>query len=1706
MARNDPLFEAWTPSRSLDAYLQSRAGQMQDPAWRQLLGVTPAALSEYAGAPGGTVRARERAEGYGQKVAAAEVLGPDIQTETSGPGIIQRAFDIIDRPRSAVLGFATGLDRLTRYADPDRGVEADIAGPNESGLQVGLRRAVESLRGEDNYRFQDFTNISRSTEASGGKRFGNAALGFVIDTVMDPITYLSFGGSILGRRNASEYIAAKTNSWVANSRSKAGSIIDAAFARPDFDAVKYVDNALASNSYDKTILVNQLNNQREALTTSTAINDLSLSVVKENVFNYSDDIADLALKSDNIRRATKTDLMREQARKMFPTIAANTYAAGNTKLLRRYVSNVMGKDFSDAYIKMLPIDIQGGIRLRIPFSKNAEGVPIAYKIPGIGAGQLSDKFKFIDKVTDMTERGRYALSQFFADPVLSKISGRNGEMWFDAVNETRGRLLRGKTGKPGVSYSQFMQKVMADSANRSFTTTVNRTISEEVTTFLNMYKNLLNQYSAEAGGERAIHRLFDEIVGTEPGWNRVQAAIKDGTATKLEEAVYSAGSLIRKGLDSYGKILKEEFDLTESQAVELINFYLPHHVTARQQVEASISAGTGIAGARVNPTKSRNRGLAGFTISKQGDISEIRWQGAVDANDWQVFRQEGTGDLFMENPMDYIPKYFAETARALEDMQFINTARKYGLFARAEMKELIDYDITLLRMQAAELFETDFTEQVKEVLGEAGRAIGEPRSIEDPRKLLDEALRRNRTSLDTIADQLRQLGVTIADRDEIRSAWRVVNTRNDPAKPFEKRIYRNSYLNATVKQDKKGRWYMYFGDKDTAATRYKGNRTGSVKYFDASNEAALLGSLAAEGTARNRLLAGMITTSLREATALQYWKVNVAFKELLATEPKFSKELLNYELLQRQGVPIEEQRKIIEQYVQQVHDVLELFGKNKRTQKTYEVNGKTVTIEEGIRVKKQVATESFRNFIAQEGLTNIRGDALSAAGGPGRMGDRLAQVKQRIGIEMENEYAPYATMAAISRKFRIMQDPETWGQRFIENFLKPFYAMNKVWMTLGRGPGFIIRNIQGGMWNLIIHDVGRVDTLLASRRGVAHMAARSRIKEKYGRKIFETEPATVAEEFKTLFREEMERFYTGTGTFIPGTKDIDAIMDMENAFLNQGMDASRLSARLAGEIMNSGRERAFRVDSVENGKRVTRWVYPTSDQVDASGKVIRSTEVGRTEQALRWLATENPWIHAVWGPVNDAAENFMRFSAFSKGVRDFGLESDPYLSGFSASLWTKWTQFDYSDLSDFERTLGKSVIPFWTWTRYNVPLVFRTVINRPGNIAAAIRVHESLGGVFAEEDEDGWPTSSFLKDRMGFVIPEEDVRNLLIKAGVDPNSTLIPQGDVGVGMFIGENVLDVNRFLRTPGEGGFRGVQSVFNTREIWQNGNPLLAGLGTLFAGAEGDPTVSMTDTEQAPGWLALMPGLRRDPVTGEKQVSRYATEATRTFFPIVRHLERYAPTVFGGEREPGRWFTSLASGIFGVPVSTEDDWKYASEMDRRSEFIRLQVEEKYGRSGDARMEMVKQLLENGAPMEFIQNLEIQDMADDEVDVANAVATWQAVQRINYLAQMGVPEEDLVAAILAYVPDDMEIPDDLTEVIYRFLPKPKLDLTALSNQFGLAPPTPEQLEAIGVTEEEVRQMSEQELQDLVIRLNPGRFTMQADQARYLEWLRTQDF
>jgi len=80
--------------------------------------------------------------------------------------------------------------------------------------------------------------------------------------------------------------------------------------------------------------------------------------------------------------------------------------------------------------------------------------------------------------------------------------------------------------------------------------------------------------------------------------------------------------------------------------------------------------------------------------------------------------------------------------------------------------------------------------------------------------------------------------------------------------------------------------------------------------------------------------------------------------------------------------------------------------------------------------------------------------------------------------------------------------------------------------------------------------------------------------------------------------------------------------------------------------------------------------------------------------------------------INAAAENMGRFTHFLFRVEGQGM------SWADAAKEVRVAHFDYEDLTEVEQRLFKKIIPFYTWSRKNIPYQLQQMASRPGKYSA----------------------------------------------------------------------------------------------------------------------------------------------------------------------------------------------------------------------------------------------------------------------------------------------------------------------------------------------------------------------------------------------------
>jgi hypothetical protein len=164
-----------------------------------------------------------------------------------------------------------------------------------------------------------------------------------------------------------------------------------------------------------------------------------------------------------------------------------------------------------------------------------------------------------------------------------------------------------------------------------------------------------------------------------------------------------------------------------------------------------------------------------------------------------------------------------------------------------------------------------------------------------------------------------------------------------------------------------------------------------------------------------------------------------------------------------------------------------------------------------IDTQVEVVSDSFRNWLEGAEYMNIGGLRFDPDGQLTNESQIL--VKTKISRQLADTYAPKKVMQAMQRMFEVQQNPQGVGAKIYNDIYKPLYAAQKAWMTLGRGPGFVARNIMGGSWNNFIMNVGREHTLKSARVLSARKAAQKTTQEYMVKQGTRIEPAGSSRSF-----------------------------------------------------------------------------------------------------------------------------------------------------------------------------------------------------------------------------------------------------------------------------------------------------------------------------------------------------------------------------------------------------------------------------------------------------------------------------------------------------------------------------------------------------------------------------------------------------------------
>ena len=536
-----------------------------------------------------------------------------------------------------------------------------------------------------------------------------------------------------------------------------------------------------------------------------------------------------------------------------------------------------------------------------------------------------------------------------------------------------------------------------------------------------------------------------------------------------------------------------------------------------------------------------------------------------------------------------------------------------------------------------------------------------------------------------------------------------------------------------------------------------------------------------------------------------------------------------------------------------------------------------------------------------------------------RSGDyqRIGNVKVRgkaipVPPYLEDMVTHSILAPSFARQYRLTTNPIAMYPH-VYTALASLETIWKTSATVMRGPSFVIRNVLGGTYNAVLGGTESRDFSLGLKYTKALNAAYK-----------EAEKAAFSEEGRKLLRAD------NIGSFLEGyiEKNLDfeamdgiSMYELHKKMTERNIFGGSVMAEIqgsnpltvrSGSFTKSYRDLAASINK-DDMNIFERGFYPVGNAV-----------------------LNNPYTQMMSG-WQENAERYLRSAQYFAGVRRGG---GTEASHMYADMLVKSTQFDYSDMSNFERKYLRHVVPFYTFTRNNLPLQFRSLVNRPGIPLAVLRMNY-YGNEYFGADPDS---------EVGRQV-RENMAPWLTEAEGFPSMF---GGDSPVVIGIGAPLVDINRFL--PDENdltSWSGVKALpLNTlrgltEESTSQLNPAVK-LGVeslsgtnLFTGTEyKDKTVS-----PLMGKLLAPFSKGIDKETGEQMYSGFAESQLKNFFPLIGQATRLAPIgVLEDEKQQARWKTNVLGsgiGVSGLPVApmataTEDQlsaWMYGNNKDANKE-----------------------------------------------------------------------------------------------------------------------------------------------------------------------------
>lgn len=386
--------------------------------------------------------------------------------------------------------------------------------------------------------------------------------------------------------------------------------------------------------------------------------------------------------------------------------------------------------------------------------------------------------------------------------------------------------------------------------------------------------------------------------------------------------------------------------------------------------------------------------------------------------------------------------------------------------------------------------------------------------------------------------------------------------------------------------------------------------------------------------------------------------------------------------------------------------------------------------------------DAQREVLLDNGLNFVKGKTVAS-----KFADRIAQDYSfeliNVNSATQDLYATKGVKKFMEQIYKVEQDPTPF-EKVISDYLDPLLQLWKTAVTVGRGPGYVATNTIGGMYmnylgNVSIKNIKLAGKVLLRIDQNLKKIEKANPNSSFAENLLKAEQAT-SKEFGNVSIGDDNLYNLVTEFFARG-----AFFDTETQF---GLEMVRRGGTAAPE-------EAFRRTGAIQREFLTE---PQTVAEQRYRDAINFLLTNRVQRALNNMA--------------QSSEIFLRLSAFIDGFEKYGNYE-------SALANVHLLHFNYQDLSDAEQWVRRFV-PFYTWTRNNIPAQLRAMVMQPGKIQRALYANEEFQNTFGIEGDESWHNQ---------VIPEY----INVSDGFASKFTF---GDSNIGFFLRLPFEDVNKLFQ----------------------------------------------------------------------------------------------------------------------------------------------------------------------------------------------------------------------------------------------------------------------------------------------------------------------